>query len=156
MLARVDIDRILSHGVPDARLTEWQLAIDALLEDHAFAARPLSLTVRWLDSGVMLVWRTPEQALATPVARESIAPHLEVYVRICRMIHGLDAEGAASPRLEALDMAKRVAHDDAAREVMSLMAEVGPDHATARRLFTLLLVLLVDTTSLDAGYHRRR
>ena len=53
-----------------------------------------------------------------------------------------------SPRLEALDIAKRITHDEAGETVVSLLGALKPDHATARRFFTLLVTLLYDTTRL--------
>ena len=53
-----------------------------------------------------------------------------------------------SPRLEALDIAKRITHDEAGEAVAGLLGELKPDHATARRFFTLLVTLLHDTTRL--------
>jgi uncharacterized protein (UPF0262 family) len=62
-------------------------------------------------------------------------------------------EGAASPKLEALDIAKRLVHDEAGETMRALLRTVRPDHATARRLFTLIVTLLYDTTRLAAPPH---
>jgi uncharacterized protein (UPF0262 family) len=50
--------------------------------------------------------------------------------------------------MEALDMAKKVIHDRAGRVLKRELREVGVDLDTARRLFSLLLGLKVDTTRL--------
>ena len=61
--------------------------------------------------------------------------------------------GGNSPRLEALDIAKRITHDEAGEAIASAMRGL-PDHATARRLFTLLVTLYHDTTRLAAPAHK--
>ena len=61
-----------------------------------------------------------------------------------------------SPRLEALDIAKRITHDEAGEAVLGLLGPLAPDHATARRFFTLLVTLLYDTTRLGVAHPRRR
>jgi len=53
-------------------------------------------------------------------------------------------------------MAKRVAHNAAARALQQSLASLAPDHPTARRLFTLVLTLFVDTTRLAMVHDHRR
>ena len=57
--------------------------------------------------------------------------------------------------MEALDMAKKVTHDRAGRVLKRELRQFGLDFETARRLFTLLLSLRVDTTRLT-GIHGHR
>ena len=57
-------------------------------------------------------------------------------------------EGSHSARLEALDMGKKVTHDRAARSIFERCGAIVPDHAAARRLFSLLTSLKFDTTKL--------
>ena len=54
-------------------------------------------------------------------------------------------------RLEALDMAKKLAHDSAARVLMDLCSPLFADHATARCLFSLLVSLHFDTGRMTRG-----
>jgi uncharacterized protein (UPF0262 family) len=63
---------------------------------------------------------------------------------------------ANSPRLEALDIAKRITHDEAGETVLTLLGALKPDHGTARRFFTLLVTLLYDTTRLGSSEPARR
>ena len=63
------------------------------------------------------------------------------YFRICESYY--DAiRHAPVHRIEAIDMARRGVHDEAAELLMQrLQGKVRTDHATARRLFTLIAVL---------------
>lgn len=78
--------------------------------------------------------------------------HLREYMRICIEMGQL-AEGANSPNLEALDIAKRLVHNESAKTVQRLLKTLRPDHATARMMFTLLVTLHFDTTRLVRPHH---
>ncbi len=95
----------------------------------------------------------PSRAIARdelPLAQ--LRPLADEYMRVCVEMGRL-GEGAGSPKLEALDIAKRLVHDEAGETVRALLRGFRPDHATARRLFTLLVTLLYDTTRLAAPPH---
>jgi uncharacterized protein (UPF0262 family) len=95
----------------------------------------------------------PARAIARDeLLLEQIQPLADEYMRVC-MEMGKLGEGAGSPKLEALDIAKRLVHDEAGETVRTLLSGFRPDHATARRLFTLLVTLLYDTTRLAAPPH---
>jgi uncharacterized protein (UPF0262 family) len=81
------------------------------------------------------------------IARSALTEHLTEYVDVVRQMDRT-GEGVGSSRLEALDMAKKLAHDDAARTLKKLLRPIEVNHAGCRRLWTLLLTLLVDTTRL--------
>jgi uncharacterized protein (UPF0262 family) len=55
---------------------------------------------------------------------------------------------APAGRIGELDREKKGWHDEGGSLVERLCAEVSPTHSTARRLFTLLVVLFVDTSTL--------
>lgn len=78
-------------------------------------------------------------------------PHFREYCDICHRMWMID-EGSHSARLEALDMGKKVAHDRAARTLMAHCAPLFADHATARRLFSLLVSLHFDTGRMTRGH----
>lgn len=154
-LTAVELPEGLLASGSDARRAEWRLASQELLEDHVAADA--------LD-GATLAIDLPEREIrlrAGPldqtIARAAVAKHVSEYVAICLRMADLD-EGIASPQLEALDMGKKLAHDDAAKTLRLLLPDFGLDHASARRLFTLLFTLLVDTTNLRTWHlgHRRR
>ena len=79
--------------------------------------------------------------------RAALTQHITEYVDIVRQIARVD-EGRGSARVEALDMAKKLAHDSAARTLRRHLKAFETNHETCRRLWTLLLALRVDTTRL--------
>src|SRR5205823_14132365 len=82
-----------------------------------------------------------------------LKPLMDEYMQICAEMSKLGV-GANSPRLEALDIAKRITHDEAGETLRATMRALRPDHGTARRLFTLLVTLYHDTTKLAAPAHK--
>jgi uncharacterized protein (UPF0262 family) len=66
-----------------------------------------------------------------------------------------DVQGGLA-RLEALDVAKKVTHDKAGRLLQRRCVDLEIDHPTARRLFSLLFALRVDTTRLHGVHGHRR
>lgn len=141
---------------PEGRRHEWRLAIQEILEEHRFDhAEPESLTIEAHPELLRTRWSVRGGAeLLVEVSRRMMAHHLDEYTDICRRMGALD-QGPASAQLEALDMAKRVAHDGAARTVQRLFKPLGPDHRTARRLFTLVLTLFVDTSRMTMLHAHR-
>lgn len=152
MLAAVLLDDSLWEKVPEVRRQEWRLSIRELLDDHAFSveATPLVLRLGFSDEAVSLKWEVPGDSTVADVRieRAQLSRHLEEYVRLCREMMALP-EGGAAVKLPALDKAKKEAHDAAATLLQELNDAVRPSHDTARRMFTLLVTLLVDTTSLS-------
>ena len=84
-----------------------------------------------------------------------LAPHIQEYVDIVRQLAKTDSTGGLA-RLEALDMAKKVCHDRAGRTILRRCRALGLDHPTARRFYTLLVTLRVDTTRLVGVHGHRR
>lgn len=146
---RID-DRTWDEAEPNRRL-EWRVSIDQMLADEAVAfpeeAGALAVTVS--RSGALLeLFDTNGASLGTAeIPRASLTEHITEYVDVVRQMDKV-GEGAGSSRLEALDMAKKLAHDDAARTLKRLLKPIEVNHAGCRRLWTLLLTLLVDTTRL--------
>lgn len=134
-----------------ARRHEWRLAIDEILAEGRFER--LQWTARALITvapAAVLFDLHSEQGhllsrhrLSLAQLRPLVDEYLETIIEMSKL--GVSEN---SPRLEALDIAKRITHDEAGEMVVSLLPELGPDHATARRLFTLLVTLLHDTTRL--------
>jgi uncharacterized protein (UPF0262 family) len=156
-LADIRIDDATWDAASPERRREWRQALGELLEEHVIEApEPLHLTVTVEQGFVVLDARTAAGAPYTTVKLpfERLSPHLKEYFDICRDMGKL-TESAHSPRLEALDIAKRIAHDEAAETLLELCRPLKPDHATCRRLFTLLVTLHFDTTRLLLPHHRR-
>jgi uncharacterized protein (UPF0262 family) len=136
-----------------ARRQEWRLALDEVVIEGEFDVRPsgearrLLLTVRptALDIAAQGERGRPLERCELPL--DQLRPAMKEYLEICIEMGRL-AVGGNSPRLEALDIAKRITHDEAGEIVQSLLGDLRPDHATARRMFTLFVTLLYDTTRL--------
>jgi uncharacterized protein (UPF0262 family) len=142
-----------------ARRHEWRLAIDEILHEGRFALpdgdsramvtlapTKIVFEVRGNDGRVL-----SQHELPLAVLRPLIGEYLDTIVEMSKLKLSQN-----SPRLEALDIAKRITHDEAGETVVSLLGTLAPDHGTARRFFTLLVTLLHDTTRLVGPHPLRR
>jgi uncharacterized protein (UPF0262 family) len=144
-----------------ARRHEWRLAINEILQEGRFALpdaadEGATALVTLGPTRVIVDVRAPGGVVIAhrELPLEQLRPLMTEYMETITEMSKLVAS-ANSPRLEALDIAKRITHDEAGETVVALLGELAPDHATARRFFTLLVTLLYDTTRL-AGPHLRR
>jgi len=137
------------------RRREWTLLIAELLDRHPpdegdgllLVITPLEGKMTTLGVGSLDGEIASEITLPFDVLR----PHFREYCDICHRMWMLE-EGSHSARLETLDMAKKLAHDNAARVLMELCAPLFTDHATARCLFSLLVSLHFDTGRMTRGH----
>jgi uncharacterized protein (UPF0262 family) len=132
----------------EERRREWALLIAELIQHHPSDTEP-STRLRIVPGGAEGTLLFLEELDGTLAAQahlpaDALAPHFRAYLDVCKQMLMLD-EGVHSARLEALDMGKRVMHDRAATSLLGLCGSVIPDHATARRLFSLLTSLEFDT-----------
>ncbi len=155
---RID-EAIWSAGSAERR-HEWRLAINEIIQEGAFEVsdgKPAAVvtgTLRVVPGRVVFDLQTADGPLAShelPLAQ--IEPLIEDYMQTIREMSKLGV-GSNSPRLEALDIAKRLTHDEAGELIVSHLTTLRPDHATARRMFTLLVTIFHDTTKLAAAPHR--
>jgi uncharacterized protein (UPF0262 family) len=159
-LADVRIDEALWSAASAERRAEWQQVVRDLLHEHRVDGGdgPLRLTIR-LDGGDTILEAHPladgAPSLVVTLPMKRLMPHFQEYFGICRDM-GKVRESHASARLEALDIAKRLSHDEAADALVTLCRPLGADHATCRRLFTLLVCLHFDTSRLFLPHHRAR
>jgi uncharacterized protein (UPF0262 family) len=159
-LSDLKIDEATWSAGSAERRHEWRLAIQEVLSEGVFEseddlARAVSGLVR-LEPGKVRFEFVDEHGAALPaseIPKRVIEPLVEEYIRTITEMTKLGV-GSNSPRLEALDIAKRLTHDEAGELVVSHLRGIKPDHATARRLFTLLVTLFHDTTRLAAPPHR--
>lgn len=144
-----------------ARRHEWRLAIDELLSEGRFRLPDDLATGRAIvtlaPTRVLFDVRADDGRLVAhhELPLETLRPLMSEYLETI-MEMGKLVTSPNSPRLEALDIAKRLTHDEAGETVVALLRGLGPDHATARRLFTLLVTLLHDTTRLGGAHPRPR
>ena len=160
-LSELLIDDATWSAGSTARRHEWRLAIDEILTEGRFQL-PESL-----ESGRAMVTLAPTRVhfdlraadgrlvshheLPLEALRPLMTEYLETIVEMGKLVASQN-----SPRLEALDIAKRLTHDEAGEAVLGLLGPLLPDHATARRFFTLLVTLLHDTTRLGGAHPRPR
>jgi len=144
-----------------ARRHEWRLAINEILQEGRFALAEDLLTARALvtvaptkvlfdvrdDAGRLV----SHHELPFEALRPLMSEYLDTIIEMSKLVTSPN-----SPRLEALDIAKRITHDEAGETVVTLLGSLKPDHATARRFFTLLVTLLHDTTRLAGPHPVRR
>ena len=149
------VDATWSAG-STGRRHEWRLAINEILTEGRFALPDD------LSEGRAIVTVAPTRVLFDVRAEDGrVVSHHELPLEQLRPLMseyletiiemGKLTTSANSPRLEALDIAKRITHDEAGETVVALLGALKPDHGTARRFFTLLVTLLHDTTRL-AGH----
>lgn len=162
-LSDVLIDEMTWSCAPRPRRAEWQQAIAELIEEGTFffdhsaqpqAARPAALhgRVEIQPDGVRLSLCTAGGAEVgrMELKHSVLAPLLREYIqKLSAFDAGLDGLGSDAAQFEAMDIARRLIHDDAAELVQRSCVGARPDHKTARRLFTLLVLLMHDPEKLS-------
>lgn len=154
-ILRID-DRLWDHA-PQLRRDDWRTSIVDLLDDTKLGGEDdHTLHVSIADDGVVLVTFDEGGAVVETriVAHQKLRPHVDEYLLIIRRMQSEHASESSS-KMQALDMAKKVVHDGGAKTLAAELDGFAPDHETYRRLFTLLLSVIVDVTKLGAGAHRR-
>lgn len=154
-LTDVLVDDVTWRCATRARRAEWTLAISELVEEAVlrtsaavdalrayFLIESSAVSVSFVDARGVEVGRLA-------VNRLTIAPVFREYMKILRSLSQGDL-AEVSPHYEALDIARRLVHDDAAELLQRHSDAVYPDQPTARRMFTLLVLLTHDTTKLHA------
>ena len=159
-LEELRLDEATWRGGSAERQHEWSLAIHELVQEGSFEPREglprsgLKAVLRIVPGRVVIDVAGSDGVfppLELPTAR--MVPLMDEYMQTIREMSKLGV-GSNSPRLEALDIAKRLTHDEAGEAIVEQLRALGPDHGTARRLFTLLVTLFHDTTKLAAPPHR--
>ena len=90
-----------------------------------------------------------ERLVELAIPRNRIDDELTEYLAV---IDRLEDENLTLARAEALDMAKRVVHDAAAKKLGELVPDLGPGLEEKRRFFSLAVSLFVDTTGKKAAH----
>lgn len=131
---------------------ERRIAIFDLIEENSFApqrpypdgyAGPYRIALSVPEGRLQLdIKRADDSSLETLIlSLAAFRRPIRDYFAICDSY--FQAIRSATPaQIETIDMARRGIHDDAARLLMErLDGKIAIDHATARRLFTLICVL---------------
>jgi len=163
-LTELRIDETTWKGGTPERRHEWRLAINEILSEGSFELEaavdgggPFHGLVR-LEPGKVrfdLLDAQGKPLASSEIPKQEIEPLVKEYMQTIVEMTKLGV-GTNSPRLEALDIAKRITHDEAGETVVTMLGSLKPDHATARRFFTLLVTLLHDTTRLGGAHPRPR
>jgi uncharacterized protein (UPF0262 family) len=156
-------DKTWAAGTP-TRQAEWRLCLDEVLSEGLFADGPgepvakgqrglinvlptaVEVVLRDAAGTVLNTHRIPVQSL-----RPLMSEYIDTIQRMARLPHGQN-----SPQLEALDIAKRITHDEAGELVKSMLPSLRPTHGTARRIFTLLVTVFHDTTRIAVAHPVQR
>jgi uncharacterized protein (UPF0262 family) len=158
-LEQIRIDETTWSAATPERKHEWRLAINEVVEEGVFAAElpgPARAEVSLRPGRVRVqVWCDGTELAVHELRERELKPLVDEYLNTCREMTKI-AAGSNSPRLEALDIAKRLTHDEAGELIAAALPSLRPNHATGRRFFTLLITLLHDTTKLAAPPHRVR
>jgi hypothetical protein len=132
------------------RRREWRTLIADVLEGLAPHA---DLVVVGVDGdAIEFTLHAEGNIQQIALSRSLVGPHIDEYMAIVRTM----VDDAPAPRLEALDMAKKVVHDHAARALAEHAPALAHGHESFRRLFSLLVALCVDTTDLSVTHRRAR
>jgi len=150
VLREVRIDDRTWDDATEARRLEWSAIIREMLQpgEMVVAEGVESLRIAMTEQGFTLATELGE----VDVPKERLTDLVTEYVDVVRQIE----RATTVSRIEALDMAKKVTHDKAGRLLKRLCRPFGFDHPSARRLFTLLLAVRVDTTRLVGVHGHRR
>lgn len=170
LLADVHIDEATWSLANGPRHAEWRQAIAELIEDSSFTLDPDGQTARVGDApkeppvtlrgrvalapDAVKLWLfdgRDDEVGRMELQRPVLAPLLREYTHLVTSLESAlgDMTGSAgdpAPRVEAIDIARRLVHDDGAELLRRSCVGARPDHKTARRLFTLLVLLTHDTS----------
>jgi len=138
---------------PKARRLEWRALLADLPLPDLWPGRSVESMVVACDSDALLLdLSTGGESQQIRVARGDFDLILSEYLGV---IARLEEDGIPMARAEALDMAKRVVHDDAARRLGALIPELGTTHDARRKFFSLVVSLAVDTSKMGAAHRHR-
>ena len=137
-----------------ARRSDWRASIVDLRDTDSDPARE-ALVVRADVDVVVLTLGEPPAQRDFPISVAALTPLVTEYLQV---IHRMQTEEVAesSAKMQALDMAKRVVHDRGARVVALAVPELNASHETYRRLFTLVVSVVVDVTVLPGVRAHRK
>ncbi len=149
-LSSITVDPHTRTSADPARVREWDsIVVEFLADEEAlFGVEADLLECVHAPQATLLTLKLGEKEVAQcTLARNTLAHHVHEYVDVVRRLEQADS-GEIGASVEALDMAKKLSHDDAARAVQEHCAVLAANHCAARRLWTLLLSLRLDTTRL--------
>lgn len=151
----IQIEGPLWERAAKRRRVEWRSLLDDLLgaAHPPWPARDGAVTLGCDDLVLRFAFTASSGEHArVEVLRAELSAFLTEYLGV---IDRLGEDGLSMARVEALDMAKRVVHDEAARRLGVLIPDLSEHLETRRRAFSVLVAIVVDTTA-RPGAHRHR
>jgi len=158
VIRAIRIDDALWDSASRLRRDDWKISIADLVheatlgedDDHLLhiANAHHAVLLSTFDEG-----GAPVQALEVP--HGDIKHHVDEYLAIIKRMQSGEASDF-SANMHTLDMAKKVVHDAGAKTLARALPELARDHETYRRLFSLLLAVVVDVTKLPGAIAHRR
>jgi uncharacterized protein (UPF0262 family) len=144
-LHAVRIDEPLWSGASAVRRAEWTTLItDLLRAESPWPTRAGATVIIGCDDELIVFRFTQDDAEdVTSVPRGDLRALFDEYLGV---IDRLGEDDLHPMRMEALDMAKRVVHDGGARRLGELLPDLAESLDARRRLFSLVVSLVVDTT----------
>ena len=127
---------------------EREAAIADLLKDNRFAplsgrAGPFNLNLAIAENRLAMEVHAPSEGTSETIVL-ALAPFRRIvkdYFLVCESYYRA-IRGHGLAQVEAIDVGRRSLHDEGSRLLIERLADkVAIDHATARRLFTLICVL---------------
>lgn len=155
-IVAIRIQEALWKTATDARKHEWRVLADNLLDDRDLATgmQDASMVVGADRDGFFVeVTPTGGETLSVRFGDSPLGALVGEYLHVVRAMMGDDVHAT---RLEALDMAKRVVHDKAADALARAMPWMSDAREPFRRLFSLMVALVEDTTKLSVVHRHRR
>ena len=158
MIHAIRIDDALWDSASRLRRDDWKISIADLVREpcigedddhllHIADARHAVLLSTFDEGGA------PRSVLE--VTHADIKHHVDEYLAIIKNMQASDSS-VHSSAMFSLDMAKKVVHDAGAKTLARALPGLATDHETYRRLFSLLLAVVVDVTKLPGAIAHRR
>ena len=158
MIRVVRIDDALWDAASRLRRDDWRISIADLIDEpclgddddhllHITSTRHAVLLSTFDEGGA------PRNALEVP--HVGIKHHVDEYLAIIKNMQSGEASDYSS-KMHTLDMAKKVVHDAGAKTLAKALPEFSREHEAYRRLFSLLLAIVVDVTKLPGAIAHRR
>ena len=153
-MVSIRIDDELHKSASNQRKADWSVLLGELeLAEELWPARSCSSVVFGRDdAGVRVRFVSDAGVDVITLAKSEIEAELNEYLAV---ILRLEEEDIPMARLEALDMAKRVVHDQAAKRLAELWPDLSPSLETRRRAWSLVVAVLIDTTGRRMGHGYR-
>ena len=153
-LAEVLIDDPTWEALGPERREDLTVDIEGLIADGHFDVGAHGLLRLLLTYGrerlVMgLAQLDGHIVVQTLVPLGSLEPVMREYLACCRRL-AAGPPGRDAHDLEALDIGKRVIHDEGGGRLARLCGLLHPDHQTARKLFSIVVALRHDAPNLRA------